>query len=131
MRAWFVVGSLQILAVCAMISTSAFGLFDIKASVFSTLCSDGEELHACVPFILIVRPRYFKHFVLMVKNCMPVYLGGFLQPIFFQWVLDLVVINEWLLWSSKPCSARMFIGVPFLYRRLFNVIFKLRQAMDE
>ena len=50
MRAWFVVGSLQILAVCAMISTSAFGLFDSKASVFSTLCSDGEELHACVPW---------------------------------------------------------------------------------
>ena len=50
MRAWFVVGSLQILAVRAMISTSAFGLFDSKASVFSTLCSDGEELHACVPW---------------------------------------------------------------------------------
>ena len=50
MRAWFVVGSLQILAVRAMISTSAFGLFDSKALVFSTLCSDGEELHACVPW---------------------------------------------------------------------------------
>ena len=49
-RAWFVVGSLQILVVRAMISTSAFGLFDSKASVFSTLCFDGEELHACVPW---------------------------------------------------------------------------------
>ena len=46
-----------------------------------------------------VRPRYFQHFVLMVTNCMLVYLGGFLQPIFFQWVLNLVVSSEWLLRS--------------------------------
>ena len=59
------------------------------------------------------------------------FLRGFLKPIFFQWVIDLVVISEWLLWSSKPCSARMFVGVPFLYRHLFSVIFKLRQAMDD
>jgi len=41
--------------------------------------------------------------------------GRFLQPIFFKWVLDLVVSSEWLLRSSKPCLARMFADVPFLY----------------
>ena len=56
--------------------------------------------------------------------------GGFLQPIFFKWVLDLVVSSEWLLRSSKPCLARMFADVPFLYC-LFNAIFKLRQAVDD
>lgn len=71
-RAWFFrsVSSPQVFAVCvfilgnswltfnAMILTCSFGLFDNKA-------------------------QYFEHFVLLVKICKPVFLGGFLQPIFF------------------------------------------------
>jgi hypothetical protein len=35
-----------------------------------------------------------QHSILMVKDCKPVFLEGFLQPIFFQWILDLVVSNK-------------------------------------
>ena len=73
--------------------------------VFSTICSDGEELQACVPW-------------------------RFLQPIFIQWVVDLVASSEWLLRSSKPYLAMMFASVPFPYH-LFSAIFELRQAADD
>jgi hypothetical protein len=62
--------------------------------------------------------------------CKPVFFGGLLQPIFFPWVLDLIVISKWLLRPSKPCLSRMFAGVLFLYH-LFSAIFKLQQAAGD
>jgi hypothetical protein len=35
--------------------------------------------------------RNLHHSVLMVKDCKSVFLGEFLQPMFIQWILDLVV----------------------------------------
>ena len=86
------------------ISTSSFGLFYHKV-------------------------RNLRHSVLMVKDCTSVFLGGFLQPIFFQLILDLVVCSECSFRSSKPCMARMFAGGPFLCC-LCSAIFKLRRAVD-
>ena len=48
---------------------------------------------------------------------------------FFQWILDLIVSSEWILRSSKPCLARVFVGDPFLCC-LCRAIFKLRQVVD-
>jgi hypothetical protein len=83
---------------------------------------------------------HLQYSVMMVKDCKTMLLGGFLLPMFFQWVLDLVSSNECILRSSKhctaalqkkkPCMARMFVGVPFL-SYLLNVFFNLRQAMDD
>jgi F0F1-type ATP synthase beta subunit len=39
----------------------------------------------------------------------------------FQWVVDLIVSDEWLLQSSKPCLAGVFTGVHFL-SCLFTVL---------
>ena len=66
----------------------------------------------------------------MVKDSKPVFLRGFLQPMFFQWILDLVVSDEWILWPSKPCMARVFVGVSFLCC-LFSMFFNLRRVMDD
>ena len=63
--------------------------------------------------------------VLVVKDCKPVLLGVFPQPIFFQRLLDLVASREWFSRFSKPCVAMTFVGVPFPYC-LFSVFFKLR-----
>ena len=63
--------------------------------------------------------------VLVVKDCKPVLLGVFSQPMFFQRLLNLVVSSEWFLRSSKPCVAMTFAGVSFSYC-LFSVFFKLR-----
>jgi hypothetical protein len=49
---------------------------------------------------------------------------------FFQWVLDLIVSGKWLLQSSKPYLARVFVSFPFLCY-LFSAIFKIWQAMDD
>jgi hypothetical protein len=57
------------------------------------------------------------------------FLGGFLQPMFFQSILVLVVRGKCFLWSSKPCLARVFACVPFLHC-LWSVIFKLWQIVD-
>jgi hypothetical protein len=43
----------------------------------------------------------------MVKNCKSVFLREFLWPMFFQWVIDFVVSDEWILRSSKPSMARV------------------------
>jgi hypothetical protein len=56
--------------------------------------------------------QYLQHSILMVKNCKPVFSVGFLQPMFYQWILNLVVR-----------------GVPVLCC-LFNTISKLWHAMD-
>ena len=105
-------GSLQIFAVgvsvrrCSWlsfvvaISTSSFDLFGYK--------------------IWFLRPS-----ILVVKDCKPVLLEVFPQPMFFQLLLDLVAGSEWFLWSSKPCVAMTFAGVPFNYC-LFSVFFKVR-----
>ena len=61
---------------------------------------------------------------LMMKDCKPVFLGGFLQMMFFQWILDLIVSDEWILQCSKPCMVRVFVGVPFLCC-LFSALFNL------
>jgi hypothetical protein len=86
------------------------------------------------PLLLVrstARSDIFKiqHTVLMVKNCKPVFLEGFLQPMIFQWILDLVVSGECLFRCSKPCLVRMFSGVHFLCC-LHSVIFKFRQTVD-
>ena len=78
------------LAFDVAILTSSFGLFDRKV-------------------------QNLQYSVFMVKHCKPVFLEGFLQPMFFQWILDLAISNEWILWSSKPCLARVFAGGPFLF----------------
>jgi hypothetical protein len=41
-------------------------------------------------------------------------------------LLDLVIRGEWLLWSSKPCMARAFVGVPVHYYQ-FSAIFNLQE----
>jgi hypothetical protein len=66
----------------------------------------------------------------MVKDCKSVFLREFLWPIFFPWVIDFVVSDEWILRSSKPCMARVFAGVPFLCC-LFSAFFNLQQAMGD
>ena len=68
--------------------------------------------------------RFLQPSVLVVKDCKPVLLGVFPQPMFFQRLLDLVASSEWFLRSSKPCVAMVFACVPFPYC-LFSVIFKL------
>ena len=40
---------------------------------------------------VVVKVQNLQHSVLMVKNCKPVLLGEFLQPMLIQWILDLVV----------------------------------------
>ena len=60
------------------------------------------------------RSGIFNTLFLMVKDCKPASFGGFLQPMFFKWVLDLVICGEWLFRSSKPCLTRVFAGVLFL-----------------
>ena len=99
----FIRGSSQ-LALFTVISTSSFDLFYCK--VWHLQYSD-----------LIVKDR--KH----------VFLGGFIWPMFFQWVLDLVVSDKWILRSSNY-MARVYAGVPFLCC-LFSAFFNLRQAMDD
>ena len=69
--------------------------------------------------------RFLQPSVSVVKDCKPVLLGVFSQPIFFQRLLDLVVSSEWFLRSLKPCVAMVFACVPFSYC-LFSVFFKLR-----
>jgi hypothetical protein len=73
--------------------------------------------------------QYLQHSILMVKNCKPVFSVGFLQPMFYQWILNLVIRGEWLLRSSKPYLAWVFASVPVLCC-LFNTISKLWHAMD-
>ena len=82
------------------ISTSSFDLFGYK--------------------IWFLRPS-----ILVVKDCKPVLLWVFPQPMFFQQLLDLVASSEWFLRSSKPCVAMTFAGVPFNYC-IFSVFFKVR-----
>jgi hypothetical protein len=92
------------LAFDVAISTSSFGLF------------------YCMVWNL-------QHFVLIVKDCKSMFLGEFLQLMLFQWIVDLVVSSEWILWSPKTCLAMVFAGGPFLCC-LCSAIFKLYQAVD-
>ena len=55
--------------------------------------------------------RFLQPSVSEVKDCKPVLLGVFPQPMFFQQLLDLVASSEWFLRSSKPCVAMSFAGV--------------------
>jgi len=80
--------------------------------------------------LLYSKIRYLQNSVLMVNDCKPTSLRGFLEPMFFQWFLGLVVSNEWLLRSSKAYLVRVFAGVPFLCC-LFSAIFNLLQAVDD
>ena len=66
----------------------------------------------------------------MVKDSTRVFLGGFLQMMFFQWILDLIVSDEWILRCSKPCMARVFVGVPFVCCCL-SAFFQSLTAMDD
>ena len=72
-----------------------------------------------------VKIRFLQPSVLMVKDCKPILLGVFPQPMFFLRLLDLLASSEWFLRSSKPCVAIEFAGVPFPYCR-FSVFLKLR-----
>jgi hypothetical protein len=61
----------------------------------------------------------------MVKDCKPVFLEGFLQPMFFQWILDLVVSNKV---DFAVFNAMFGEGV---YRWPFSSLsLQLRQAVD-
>ena len=73
--------------------------------------------------------RCFQPIVLVVKDCEPILLGVFSQPMFFLRLLDLIVSNEWFLRSSKPCVAMAFAGVSFPYCR-FSVFLKLWWTMN-
>lgn len=55
----------QLVALDVAISTSSFGLS----------YSDVQDL---------------QHSIVMVKNCKPTFFGGFLQVMFFQWILNLL-----------------------------------------
>jgi len=44
-------------------------------------------------------------------------LGVISETMFFQWRLDSIASNEWLLESSKACVARLFAKVPLSYCR--------------
>jgi hypothetical protein len=61
----------------------------------------------------------------VVKDCKPALFGVFPLPMFFQWLLDLVVSSEWFLQSLKLCAVMAFAGVPFLCC-ISNAFFKLR-----
>ena len=67
--------------------------------------------------------RFVQPTVLVVKDCKPVLLGVFPQPMFFLRLLDLIASSEWFLRSSKPCVAMAFAGVPFPYC-LFQCVFQ-------
>ena len=69
--------------------------------------------------------RFLQPSILVVKDCKPVLLGVFPQPMFFLRLLDLIASSEWFLRSLKSCVAIAFAGVPFSYCR-FSVFFKLR-----
>ena len=69
--------------------------------------------------------RFLQPSVLMVKDCKPILLGVFPQPMFFLRLQDLLASSEWFLRSSKPCVAIEFAGVPFPYCR-FSAFLKLR-----
>ena len=65
----------------------------------------------------------------MVKDCKPVYFVGFLRLMFFQWILNLVVNDEWIVQPLKLCLVGVFAGGPFL-GCLCSLIFKLRKAVN-
>jgi hypothetical protein len=54
-----------------------------------------------------------QHSVLIVKDCKPVLLRQFLLPMFFQYILVLMVHGEWFLRSSKPCVVEGICRFPF------------------
>lgn len=65
---------------------------------------------------------FLGHSILMVNVCKPVLLEIFLQSMFFQWLLDLIVSSKFFfLRSSKPRMAIAFAGVSFLIT--FDVFF--------
>ena len=105
-------GSLQIFTVGVSIRSYSWLSFvvAISTSSFDLFCD---------------KIRFLQPSILVVKDCKPVLLGVFPQPMFFQRLLDLVASSEWFLRSSKPCVAMAFVGVPFPYC-LFSVFFKLR-----
>ena len=78
--------------------------------------------------------RFLQPSVLVVKDCKPVLLGVFPQPMFFQRLLDLIVSSKWFLRSSKPCVTMAFAGVPFPYC-LFQCVFEVpvddKQSVEE
>ena len=105
-------GSLQIFAVGVLVRRCSW----LSCVVATSTCSLD---------IFCIKIRFLQPSISVVKDCKPVLLGVFLQPMFFQRLLNLVVSSEWFLWSSKPCVAMAFAGVSFSYC-IFSVFFKLR-----
>jgi hypothetical protein len=72
----------------------------------------------------------FQHFILMLKNSKPVFLAVFVKPMFFQWILDLVVSCEWILRSLKPCFDEGVCRCPFPLPSLPCNLFFLEYTKD-
>ena len=77
-------GSLQIFAVGVSIRRCSWLSFVVATSTssFDVFCD---------------KIRFLQSSISVVKDCKPVLLGVFSQPMFFQWLLDLVVSSEWFL----------------------------------
>ena len=73
--------------------------------------------------------RFLQPSILVLKDCKPVLLGVFPQPMFFQRLLDLVASSEWFLRSSKPCVTMAFADIPFSCC-LCSASFKLRWSTN-
>jgi hypothetical protein len=64
------------------------------------------------PALLYNKVRFLQPSGLVVKYCKPVLRGVPSHTMFHLWLLHLAVHADWLLWSSKSCMARVFVGVP-------------------
>jgi len=66
---------------------------------------------------------HLQHIVLMAKDCKLVCFGGFLQPMFFQWVLDP------LLTASGFCGLQSLVWRGCLQVSLSFAIFSVRSSI--
>ena len=92
---------LQIFAFNVLIRGSSWLVFDVAIST-----SSFGMFYSKVP--------HLQHVVLTVKDCKPASFEGFLQLMFFQCVLDLVVSNEWL-FGLYSIFWRGYLRVSFFF----------------
>lgn len=85
------VSSLQFLVVVVVV---VFIKRSSQMAFFTVISTSSYSLFYC-------KVWHFQYFVLIVKECKPMFLGWFLQSMFFHCVLDLIVRGEWILRSSK------------------------------
>jgi hypothetical protein len=63
--------------------------------------------------VLYVKIRILLPSILVTKDCMSAFISVLLKPMFFRWLLNLVVSGEWFLRSSKLCLVMTFACAPF------------------